>query len=435
VNPELDRVLAGKAGVWLVQWQDDIVDPMGTLRLILEAHGELIDARWQPRGPVLYRYGLPPNVRIAHGPPIAEPMQVDFGNRLRFLGYSLPKYREAGVVELIPFWQALGSVVEDYKVSLRLVDSAGHRYALNDGWPATVGYPTPLWPAGRVVFGRQRVSPLKGTPAGEYWVDMLVYEAQTLAPLQVLDEGGSPLGASARIGPFDLAPSDPPNSLEDVTDEVQSPRQVVFGNDLELVGYSWEPGPVSPGESIEFTVFWRGLRKLNRDYAVLFPFVDAQGRLRSQPGGPSPDAIGRAMLDAEGVLIGRVTGPLEEAAEAALLRELGATGSFFVYPLGGLGYPTSAWREGEVVRTLYTYGIPADAPAGPSQLRVLVLGREGQVGVMAVLIPLEIQVESPSCRPHRLALLAPASKSRIGPGHLWSGPRATRSIDEPRGLD
>ncbi|MBI3286424.1 MAG: glycosyltransferase family 39 protein [Chloroflexi bacterium] len=390
VNPELDRILAGKRGVWLVQWQDHIVDPMGTLRLLLEAHGELIDARWQPRGPVLYRYGLPPNVRIADGPPIAQPMQINFGNRLRLLGYSLPKYGEAGVVEVILFWEGLRPLNEDYKVSLRLVDEAEHQYALSDGWPATVGYPTLRWPPFRVVFGRHRIAPLVGTPPGEYWVDVVVYENNTLVPLEVLDERGSPVGTSARIGPFSLSPTEQLVTLEDVANEIQTSLQVAFGDALELVGYNWEPRPVSTGEIIQFTLLWRALRDMDQDYSVVFPLVDRRGMLHAQLGEPSPGAVGRAIFAGDGEFLGRLIDISEPIGRQRIVIDSDTRKSFSLYPLGSPGYPTSAWREGEVVQAQYSYRVPEDAPSGPHQLRIQLVGPEGQPGVTAVLFPIDI---------------------------------------------
>lgn len=395
VNPELDRILAGKRGVWLVQWQDHIVDPMGTLRLLLEAHGELIDARWQPRGPVLYRYGLPPNVRIADGPPIAQPMQINFGNRLRLLGYSSPKYREAGVVEVILFWEGLRPLSEDYKVSLRLVDAAGHQYALSDGWPASVGYPTPRWPPGRVVFGRHRIPPLPGTPPGEYWVDVVVYEAETLVPLEVLHEKGSSLGTSARIGPFSLNPTEQFTTLGDVANAIQTSRQVAFGSELELVGYNWDPRSVRPGETVEFTLFWRALQDMDQDYWVLFPFVDAEGKLHSQLGDPSPGAVGRALVDEDGRYVAALGGLTEQVAEPRVVIDSGTRKSLFLYALSGPGHPTSVWREGEVLRAQYHYLIPADELPDLAQIRIQIVGPQGQLGATAVLFPIEIRGAGP----------------------------------------
>jgi hypothetical protein len=93
---------------------------------------------------------------------------------------------------------------------------------------------------------------------------------------------------------------------------------------LRLLGYDLTPASVKPGNSLELTLYWKTLSRMEHVYAVFNHLVDHGGAPLAQQDG---------------------------------------------WPRGGT-YHTSQWLPGEVVEDQYSIEIPADAPAGEYVLRV-----------------------------------------------------------------
>ncbi|MCJ7666815.1 MAG: glycosyltransferase family 39 protein [Anaerolineae bacterium] len=348
VADDLNRIVAGKGGVWLLLWQDEVVDPNGFLTMMLEEEGELLPFEGGFWGLKLYHYALPTDARFSSQPRIEYPVSVDFGDEIRLLGYSLPRKWANRKVEVTLYWQGLKALTEDYKISLRLRDEEGHYCGRVDARPASYWYPTMRWPPGENLFGKHTIETLPGTPPGEYQLELGVYTEEDPRGLDVLDEKGMPLGKSQIIGTAEVPTSEAITSFDQVEGEIERPLQAAFDS-LELLGYNWEEKPVQAGDTITFTLFWRALSDVARDYSFVLQLIDAQGRL----------------------------------IESGL-----------IYHLGTEAYPTSRWRPGEVIRGQYNYIIPAwplQPSPGKAEIRVTLLDPTGVIWSTARLFSLEVQ--------------------------------------------
>ncbi|HFD40415.1 MAG TPA: phospholipid carrier-dependent glycosyltransferase, partial [Anaerolineae bacterium] len=159
---KLNEWLAGKDGVWLVLWQDEVVDPAGFLTAMLDdlAVEEPVDRTFaQVR---LKHYRLPEGAVFAARPEIAHPADINFGNKLRLLGYT-----QTGERQVTMFWEAIQPLTEDYRVSIVLRDPLGQSWGQWDGRPTAYYYPTDRWKPGRVVFGRYDLDLMPGSPPGD----------------------------------------------------------------------------------------------------------------------------------------------------------------------------------------------------------------------------------------------------------------------------
>jgi hypothetical protein len=205
---DLNRWLAGRGGVWVVRWQDEVVDPVGYLAAMLAGVGEKQQVRREFSQVALEHYRLPQGVTFSSQPEIVNPLELTFGDRLRLLGYTQTgdQHRgDGGAPQVTVFWQALQPLQEDYRISLVLRDAAGQIRGQWDGRPSAYLYPTDRWRPGQIVFGRYDLNLPPGTPPGDYALQVGVYAEADPSFLEVLDQTGKPLGQRAMLGPVRLA--------------------------------------------------------------------------------------------------------------------------------------------------------------------------------------------------------------------------------------
>ncbi len=206
VAQDLNRALEGKSGVWLVLWQDEVVDPNGYLTLLLDQYAESEPVDGSFYHVRVLHYALRPGTHFPEQPEIATPLDINFGNEVTLLGIS------PGVTQtLTAYWQAPHALDADYKVSLRLKDAAGHDWGRSDADRrlAALLYPTNRWRPGETVVSRYDVPVAPGTPPGVYDLEATVYADGASQPLDVLDARGAPVGKTARLGQFTLARPQP----------------------------------------------------------------------------------------------------------------------------------------------------------------------------------------------------------------------------------
>jgi len=99
-----------------------------------------------------------------------------------------------------------------------------------------------------------------------------------------------------------------------------------FGGQVKLLGYRTNPedGRITPREGLRVALYWQALAEMDQDYTVFVHLVDQTGHIYSQQDGQP------------------------------------AAGS----------YPTSKWKEGEVIEDVHLIEAPTDIPAGRYSLRV-----------------------------------------------------------------
>jgi len=136
----LNQYLAGKGGVWLFLWQDEVVDPTNVTATLLDRYADP-----QPAPDYAYldlrHYRLRPGQSFPERPPTNGP-QVDFGGQLRLVGV------ERGEGGLWLYWQALQPDLPDIQIALTITDAAGAVLFEQDARPAGYDFPTTRWQVG-----------------------------------------------------------------------------------------------------------------------------------------------------------------------------------------------------------------------------------------------------------------------------------------------
>ncbi len=322
IAAQLNEWLAEKDGVWLLLWQHEVVDPIGHLPAMLAEVGEEIPVRRSFPQIELRHYRLPKGSKFTEQPTIAYPSRVNFGNRLLLLGYSQFDERHVTL-----FWQALQPLDEDYRVSLVLCDPMGQSWGQWDGRPTAYLYPTNRWREGEIVTGHYDLTPLPGTPPGDYGLEVGVYTEDDPVGLDVLDEAGAPQGKRAMLGGVRLAVA----AVTPEKIEVPHRSQINLGDGLTVMGWDLEHTEAQPGDRIRLTLFWR---------------VEAQ---------PQADDLLRILIT--------------DAADQTF--DLGT------FPPTNIWHPTSIWRPGQGWRGQTTFRLPIRAQVGKAQLSLQLIGPGG----------------------------------------------------------
>ncbi|MGQ9585101.1 MAG: glycosyltransferase family 39 protein [Anaerolineae bacterium] len=366
VASALNEAVHGKSGVWLVLWQDEVVDPSGMVPYMLERWGDPLPTERTFWHVGVRHYAWHPWQRIPEEPAIEHPFSVDFGGVLQFLGFDQP---EPG--RIVAYWQALQPIPSDYKVSLRLTDAEGLEWGRLDRRPGAYTYPTFRWEPGKVALGDYALPALPGTPPGLYQLRLGVYSESEPEGLDVLDPGGAPAGKQAHVGPVEVGLPQKSPTLEDLQVPVLAPEGLVPG-EVRWLGYGLEPRQGRAGEYLHLTLFW---------------------------------AIGEAPEPGLSV-------------QVAWQRD-GHTLAVGELPLAGEGRDPADWPVGFPFRTQHRLRIPLDAEEGPVQLQAGV----ARHGTLLSAEPLKLGTVEilPTERDFRMPQPQVPVQARFGEGILLLG--------------
>lgn len=193
--------LSERPGVWLVLWQDEVVDPTGVVpvQLVIGGREKGMDTRLWGIG--LRRFsGLKTNW-FADEPPITLPLDIAYSDGALIL-------RGATTIDngdLLLFWERRDGdrALPDYELSGESFADGAPLLPLEARRLAGYDYPSFRWPAGKVVMGRIPAAEWLGASpqSGSYSVRLAVHDAAA---------GGSPVPTedgqdAVMVGPLEVA--------------------------------------------------------------------------------------------------------------------------------------------------------------------------------------------------------------------------------------
>jgi len=260
--------------------------------------------------------------------PIEHRQPVSFGGEIQFLGYSLESDEE-DTIGITLYWRALGAVSGDYTAYLKLVNAVYHLWGQAEERPSWGGTPTNQWQEGEVFDSYHEIEPWPGTPPGVYQIELSLHEPYQQRSLTPADDQ-NPL-----LGPVEILRGVPP-PVEAL--DIQHRVGANLGGKVQLLGYNIKSG-FRPGDGIHLTLFWQALQDMEKNYTVFTHLVDEGGNIWGQKDNPPVDGF----------------------------------------------YPTSRWKEGEIVRDQYNLVISPDAPLGEYWIEVgMYLAETGErLGMLA----------------------------------------------------
>ncbi len=347
VARNLQAAANGHGGFFYLEYNNDEAIPAVYIRRQLAQNGLLL---WQKPFPfgTLYYYRFPSQPHFGSLPASVQ-AGVNFGDQFELEQYGLSggpvQYRQELGISLQ--WQVLRRTTKDYYLFAHLVDDQGNLWGQRDGPLADTGnlLQTSAWLEGSTHQTACTVPLLPGTPPGQYWLVLGLYQLDDLSRLNI--SGGTAQGATElKLGPITVAPASVPPGVADLA--IPHPLTAALGKPVQLLGYTLAKESFRSGENLAVTLFWR--------------CVEPPGE------------------------------PLQLGLRLAQAGQTVTEGRFAP---AGPGYPAEQWQAGDILRWPHALTIPAEAASGTYDLYANLYGPDGRPlaaqDVLVAQVPVEHQ--------------------------------------------
>jgi len=141
-------------------------------------------------------------------PTIENPIEINLGDEVAFLGYALETtvVKPGDTLRLTLYWQARRETTGWYKVFTHLLDDGDRIWAQKDSVPAGGARPTTGWVKGEVIVDEYELTVDADAPGGDYALEVGMYEEGTGLRLRVLNEEGQTVGDRILLGEVRIEP-------------------------------------------------------------------------------------------------------------------------------------------------------------------------------------------------------------------------------------
>lgn len=191
---------SGLRGAWLVNWQDEVVDPNQIVPIQFELSGREKGQSASFQGIGLRRFTGFRASRFVDSPPLQTTTPFRFGGQVALRGYRILSNGD-----LLLFWERLSPASPDLHLQLSTAQADGTVLAVIPGRRlAGYTYPFTRWQPGELVTGHIPASQWLGTPepaAGRYWLTISVFDGDDPQADPLPTHTGSPL---VEIGPVEV---------------------------------------------------------------------------------------------------------------------------------------------------------------------------------------------------------------------------------------
>ncbi len=209
----LNRIASRHSRVWLVLWQEKLVDPLRRVFNQLNAYATRLPVGIEANEPSLALFSLEHTSHFPKTPEIQHVVNAVFADNLELVGYALGKgqwlrgpavYSPGETIYLTLFWRARGPVSRGYTAFTHLISPQGVVYGEMDIPLGGGFYPSSRWKAGEIVRQDYPLPVRPDTPPGLYSIEVGLYRRETMERLPVLDEDGRPYSHRVVIGPVEV---------------------------------------------------------------------------------------------------------------------------------------------------------------------------------------------------------------------------------------
>jgi hypothetical protein len=199
---------------------------------------------------------------------VSQQVEVRFENQVKLLGHALDRVRvEPGELLWVTLcWMADEQLETDYFVFAQLLVDNDLIAAQKDTYHGLGSYPTSQWVAGAMFCDDYPLRVAETAPAPSQGVISVGLYHPTGERLQAYDDEFHPLGDNVRFpGPRIVLP------------EEGRALPYQWGHQIALVDYRLDRSAVTPGESLELTLYWRAVEPMTSNYAVTVQVMDVHG--------------------------------------------------------------------------------------------------------------------------------------------------------------
>ncbi|MDX1521459.1 MAG: glycosyltransferase family 39 protein [Anaerolineae bacterium] len=337
IATEMQEGIAGKAGVWLVTWQDEVIDPSGVVPFWLDRIGERPQDAGDFWGVGLEHWRINPKLLpLLRENPIDQPANLNFADQLELVGST-----QLNDTDLALFWRPRRPLQGELVLSLDLTDGEGHDWDRNTlvEQPGAGVYPPSRWPVGEIIMTRHVLPWQIGTPPGLYIAEIglgqvtagnVAQSEPAFTPWDILDSQGRPQRRTALIDFINLSELIQPQAepLPVATDPEIDFLPIVAGRRVIL-----PETEVEPGDRILLAILWQAGEYNYDNVSISFDLIDSQ-------------------------------------------EQLFRVGSSFT---PSRRYNLPRWQEGEMVLGQYWLDIPPQAAPGPAKLQLHLVNSSGFV--------------------------------------------------------
>jgi hypothetical protein len=139
---------------------------------------------------------------------MTQPLEANLGDQVRLLGYDLVNGRRGGgepgegrvevkpgdSLHLMLYWQALAPMDVSYTVFTHLLDGNNVIWGQHDSVPGGGSLPTTGWVVDQVIEDPYVITVKPDAPAGDYRIEVGMYDAATGQRLEVLSAAEESVG-------------------------------------------------------------------------------------------------------------------------------------------------------------------------------------------------------------------------------------------------
>ncbi|MCE5259577.1 MAG: glycosyltransferase family 39 protein, partial [Chloroflexi bacterium] len=278
--------MAGAERAVLIRWVDVYADPREYLAWFLQSNGKQVYKGWVADRQVT-AFTLNDKLKLPEFTPIDIQAQI-----VKLNAGAWPDTVPADQALAAGLsWEALQVPQKDLKVSLRLVDGYGivwardDRYLMAERGNAT----TSSWQPGSASRNYYLVKLPAGAPPVTYSLQITVYDNDK--EYQFTDSAGAPLGNSYTLGSVRVtAADDIPAAFAQDTPMMPAEQELAPG--LQLVGYQVDRSQLQPGAGAFVILYWKALDAGLADYPVSLELISSTGLVvGSQQGAPANGAF------------------------------------------------------------------------------------------------------------------------------------------------
>lgn len=328
IADQIYPALQNQGGVWLVNWQDEVIDPNGVIPFWLDLIGERPHDAGDFWGVRLEHWRLTDVARLTDSP-IEFPVALTFQGHLKLLGYS-----QLSDTELVLFWQAQQTLPDQLHLTLDLTDNQGHdwdRETLTSQL-GSFSYPPSRWPVGQTILTRHTLPWQIGSPPGRYIAEIEVghLEEGHYQGWDIWDDQGRPQRRTGLLHPVNVS-----RLIEPATAPIPyaSDPVIDFSPIIMLRRSLLQPAQAEPGDRLLLALIWQAGPFNLDDISLTFELIDATGQ---------PHIVG---------------------SSATPSRQ----------------YHLPQWQPGQLVLGQYWLDIPPPVAPGPATLQLHLINRYGFV--------------------------------------------------------